>query len=347
MKKISLLVVLYLNVGFVIGQSLDSIAPHKPKDERMPNIDGTIRAKYEYNISKNQQRFMVRNARFQVNGQFNKFFAFKAELDLSDEGTTKMLDAYIEAKPVKKLSVFLGQVKIPFSTDNLRSPAELNFANRSFISKRISKNLRDVGGMVVYKNKESKIPFELFAGAFNGSGLYDQVYVDHPNFGFRAVAEPLKGFKMAGDLYSGNILKTNNGDLLLVDGAAVDSARLKMFDVCLSFEKGGFFAETEYAFKNHDLDSLSYDYGAFFIYVLYHFELKNKAIKRITPAIRYDSYFDNINATTDQPDRITAGLTFGFDKLTYADIRLDYEKYFYNDQDNKHDKFTVELIVRF
>ncbi|MFW5793525.1 MAG: porin [Bacteroidota bacterium] len=43
-----------------------------------------------------EHRFQVRNARFSVNGKFSEFVSYKAEIDLSDEGITKMLDAYLK-----------------------------------------------------------------------------------------------------------------------------------------------------------------------------------------------------------------------------------------------------------
>ncbi len=38
--------------------------------------------------------FEVRNARFSVSGNVHPLVAYKAEIDLSDEGSIKMLDAY-------------------------------------------------------------------------------------------------------------------------------------------------------------------------------------------------------------------------------------------------------------
>ena len=66
-----------------------------------PQIDGTIRAKYEYNTNDAEHRFQVRNARFSLRGNFSPILNYKAEIDLSDEGVTKMLDAYLRLQPSK------------------------------------------------------------------------------------------------------------------------------------------------------------------------------------------------------------------------------------------------------
>jgi hypothetical protein len=60
----------------------------------LPEIHGTIRGKYEYQTETSESRFEVRNARFSVSGNVHPIVAYKAEIDLSDEGSIKMLDAY-------------------------------------------------------------------------------------------------------------------------------------------------------------------------------------------------------------------------------------------------------------
>ena len=97
----------------------------------LPEIHGTIRGKYEYQTTMGAGRFEVRNA-------------YKAEIDLSDEGSIKMLDAYARLFPAKGLTVTAGQMRVPFTIDAHRSPHQQYFANRSFIAKQVG-NVRDVG----------------------------------------------------------------------------------------------------------------------------------------------------------------------------------------------------------
>ena len=69
----------------------------------LPAIHGTVRAKYEYQTVTNESRFQVRNARFSLTGNVLPIVAYKAEIDLSDQGTIRMLDAYTRIFPVKHL----------------------------------------------------------------------------------------------------------------------------------------------------------------------------------------------------------------------------------------------------
>ena len=49
--------------------------------------------------------------------------------------------------------------------------------------------------------------------------------------------------------------------------------------------------------------------------------------------------------------RVTGGLTFSFSKGFNADLRLNYEKYFYDDialaKPSERDKAVIELMVHF
>ena len=115
----------------------------------LPEVHGTIRAKYEYQTTMGAGRFEVRNARVSVTGNVLPSVAYKAEIDLSDEGQIKMLDAYARLFPTKGLTVTVGQMRVPFTIDAHRSPHQQYFPNRSFIAKQVG-NVRDVGFTVGY-----------------------------------------------------------------------------------------------------------------------------------------------------------------------------------------------------
>lgn len=134
-----------------------------------PEIHGTIRAKYEYEPPIDKGRFEIRNARLSVEGKIIPVVGYKAEIDLSDEGSIKMLDAYVRVQPAAPLKLTLGQMRVPFTIDAHRSPHLQYFANRSFIAKQVG-NVRDVGAAAAW-TFEGSVPVTLEGGVFNGSGL--------------------------------------------------------------------------------------------------------------------------------------------------------------------------------
>ena len=133
----------------------------------LPEIHGTIRSKYEYQTTMGAGRFEVRNARVSVTGNVLPIVAYKAEIDLSDEGNIKMLDAYARLFPAKGLTVTAGQMRVPFTIDAHRSPHQQYFANRSFIAKQVG-NVRDVGVTLGY-TLPTELPITIEGGLYNGS----------------------------------------------------------------------------------------------------------------------------------------------------------------------------------
>ena len=130
----------------------------------LPKVNGTIRAKYEYQTGMGAGRFEVRNARVSLTGNILPIVAYKAEIDLSDEGQIKMLDAYARIFPAKGLTVTAGQMRVPFTIDAHRSPHQQYFANRSFIAKQVG-NVRDVGLTLGYE-LPTALPVKLEGGLY-------------------------------------------------------------------------------------------------------------------------------------------------------------------------------------
>lgn len=151
MKKSALILFLTLLPFMAKAQNTQNSEDGKKIDKEkleskdyLPEIHGTIRGKYEYQTTMGAGRFEVRNARVSVTGNVLPIVAYKAEIDLSDEGSIKMLDAYARLFPAKGLTVTAGQMRVPFTIDAHRSPHQQYFANRSFIAKQVG-NVRDVG----------------------------------------------------------------------------------------------------------------------------------------------------------------------------------------------------------
>ena len=96
-------------------------ATSQEKSPYLPEIHGTVRAKYEYEPPIDKGRFEIRNARLSVEGKVIPIVRYKAEIDLSDEGTIKMLDAYVRLQPKDVLKFTFGQMRVPFTIDAHRS----------------------------------------------------------------------------------------------------------------------------------------------------------------------------------------------------------------------------------
>lgn len=313
---------------------------------KAPHVEGTIRAKYEYFTELDEHRFQVRNARIAFKGNIGKITTYKAEIDLSDEGKTKMLDAYVRLNPVRNFEFTIGQQKVPFSTDNLRSPYELYFANRSFIGKQLT-NLRDVG-MSLKLTNDRFLPLDFIAGIYNGMGLYTQdktLSLNELSYAGRLVLFPKNAFRIS----------------LNANTIQPEMIRMTFYNVGLWYDMGNLHLETEYLYKTYSNNTVfdNRETTGFFVFGAYNIATPCfKTIKKITPVLRFDKMTKNLrydvqtsaNITTKTDEarhRITGGLNISLAQPFQNDIRLNYERYFWEDGSFTDSKIVAEFVVHF
>jgi hypothetical protein len=311
-----------------------------------PSIDGTIRGKYEYFSELNQHRFQVRNARFSLRGKVTPITWYKAEIDLSDEGRTRMLDAFVQFKPEKWWSFSIGQQKVPFSTDNLRSPHNFWFANRSFIGKQLT-NLRDVGVSFNIINKKF-LPIDFTLGVYNGMGLYTQdktLDLNELSYAGRIVFQPFSSLQ------------------LQLNALTIHPCQIRMnyYSPGLMFNFSNFTFEMEYLYKTYkSVSKLDFnETQSWLIQANYDiYTPKFKYVKKVTPLLRYDDMKKNMRydvqssssiivKTDEARKRLTGGITLSFAKPFVNEIRLNYERYYWPDGKATDSKLVAEFMVHF
>ena len=338
-----------MRLFFIAAMLATAIAgdAQEKKTEFTPEIHGTVRAKYEYQTEEGEGRFEVRNARISITGKVIDAVSYKAEIDLSDEGNIKMLDAYTRITPVDKLNFTIGQFRVPFTIDAHRSPHQQYFANRSFIAKQVG-NVRDVGASLGYTFK-GKSPVILEGGLFNGSGLTNQknYWTKKINFSAKAQFFLPKGFNVT--LSTQKISPSDNS--------------VMMYDAGTYWHSHGWHIEAEYLYKHYSNDMFS-DVHSFDGFINYDIPTKSKKsfIKKVSPLARYDFMSDHSDGATIGDDgkfkttdykrhRLTAGVTLSLATPFVSDIRINFEKYFYRDgaivKPSEKDKIVVEFMTRF
>lgn len=310
-------------------------------------IGGTLRGKVEYQTDDEKYRWEVRTARVNVSGKLTDKVEYKAEIDLCDEGKIKMLDAYTRIHPFSPDFQFtIGQERVPFTIDAHRSPHQQYFANRSFIAKQVG-NVRDVGAEVGYTFRPG-FPIVTRFGVFNGSGLTNQkdFWTDNVNFSGKVEAALPIGLTL-----EASVQKVKPGPV-----------NIMMYDAGMTYKNKGFIAEVEYLYKHYADDAFD-PVGAFDSFVCYTIPVKrsDSFIQFWSPLARFD-YMDNHSDGTAGTDgklyitdykrsRITAGVTLSINMPFVTDIRINYEKYFYDDDAtpkvSEKDKFVIEFMTHF
>lgn len=326
-------ILLLLLITVIICSPAQAQDTARSRPEFAPEIFGILKTKVEYDLDNSLMRFEVRNARFGVRGSINNYMSYKIEIDLSDEGKMKMLDAYVKFTPVKNLGFYLGQRKIPFSSDYMRSPADNIFANRSFLAKYINDGMRDIGFYAEY-DIPRQIPVRIVVGAVNGTGNNNPQWIARPNLVTRVSAGGDEGFRLTGNFYYGEETYEHN---LVMAGAE------------LRYGRGNFFIESEYIARNWD-DTLSVRHkdDGIYIHSYYNFIPESRMITMLTPTARFDLIGGSVFSGNTEASRFTCGLNIGFDtKQFYSEIRLNYENYFKSLLPIHTDKLTLEFIGRF
>lgn len=312
----------------ILSLSVHTIAQEKNENPYIPEIHGTIRAKYEYEPEISKGRFEIRNARVGIEGKIIPAVRYKTEIDLSDEGSIKMLDAYVRFQPQEALKFTFGQMRVPFTINAHRSPHLQYFANRSFIAKQVG-NVRDVGCILGYRFNVG-IPIVLEAGLFNGSGLTEQkdYWTNSVNYSAKAQIMLPQGFNIT----------------LSTQKIKPDNVAVSLYDIGTFYHGHGWHVEAEYLLKHYSDDAFR-NVSAFNAFVNYDIPLRKCFFRKVSPLLRYDYTGDHSDGkryldggvsedgeliiNDYRRSRITGGVTLSLAQPFISDIRINYEKYFY------------------
>ncbi len=350
MDRVKVIFITFWLTTAAYGQVHESAGDGKKLDKEvmevkdyLPEIHGTIRGKYELQTEEQESRFEVRNARFSVSGNVHPAVAYKAEVDLSDEGSIKMLDAYARVFPVENLDFTIGQMRVPFTIDAHRSPHQQYFANRSFIAKQVG-NVRDVGFTTGYK-QNGGLPFIFEGGLFNGSGLTNQKeWHKTLNYSIKMQMLPSKNWNIT---LSTQLIKPGE-------------VRINMYDAGVYYQTDRFHVEAEYLYKMYGHGAFK-DVHALNSFVNYDLPLP-KVFRKISFLARYDMMTDHsdglgsgdtgaLKINDYARHRVTGGVTLSLSKAFIADLRLNFEKYFYKQagvpKESERDKIVIEFMTRF
>ena len=308
----------------------------------VPKFNGTARVRYEYLTQENKGALKVRDLRFGLDGYVAPIISYSAEVNFSDWGKVALVNAFVDVDPVKGLFFRMGQQRIPFTIAAHRTPAQQYFVNRPFLAKHAG--IRDIGLVGGYSIP--KIPLSVQASVFNCSGISEHKIYFTNTYGFSVkLISPFATHWYA----SASTAHQKRG-----------SVWMQNWDIGGYFDDGLWHVEAEYLRKNyrhHAFDAVN----AWDFFVYRNFPLKSKVIEGVSGAARYD-YMGNHSSgvlseeghlTIDNPEchRLTVGATLSLRSKFQADIRLNYEKYFYKNglvpSPTEGDRLVFELIAHF
>lgn len=342
------LILFALSFCGVYGQaeSSDSVASaSRQKDfSYVPEVHGVFRGRWDLETTSGYSRFMVRNARVNVEGKVAPIVSYMVNIDFCDRGKVLPLDVYTTLGPVKNFKFLVGQYRMPFGVESFRGPASQYFNNRSFIGKHVN-NYRAVGVSAGYTLP--MLPLSIEAGAFNPTTIDDHTHW-------------VKKYAYAGKMtyrHSGWLASAGFESLLPGD------VRINLVSATLGWGMDNFYVEGEYMARmyTHNSHKTTQAYNLFANYSL---PLRKGLFNEVSFQARFDGMTD-LSSGTDGVDtagklattqagrkRLTVGSTLDYNyKWLRAAIRLNYEKFWYDHNASptvgNGDMLSAELIVKF
>jgi len=329
----------YIFLFWLFAFQFNTVHSQEKKNDFKVKFDATLKTKYEYAIDEGTGRFSVRNSRIGLFGSITPNVTYRAQVELSSEGKFEPLDLNACISLFKGFDITLGQTSVPVFNSYQTTPAQMLFANRTFLAKYIAGS-RDLGVLACYKFDAGKSPLLLQLGVFNGSTINKPVWSHKVSFSARVIVGSMKGIRASGKIYRYPLGEKE--DYLI---SAVDLR----------------YGQERYKIESEVLNRHNYYNGvnrfASYIQGAYSFPLANlRLFKDFTTSVRWDGITESPVTKGFDVNRLTLGLAFGLTSKPFNSlVRLDYENYFvkkaipefslYNEVDS--DKITLELLVVF
>ncbi len=335
-----ILMVFFTINGFVSAQE------NKPK----PTFYGDFKGYYETDMTNNTEDFALNAARIGAKGSLNDFVSYKVLVNFAQIGSITqkkdingkvtdvkakfsevLQDALFKLNFDKSFFVTMGQFKVPVSTDNLRSPLEIDFVNRPLLTK-VTPELRDVGATATYLNSEL-IPIEINGGLFNGAGMNKTETDRTLNYALRGVFKPIEQLSLSANYYGGTLTNT----------------KVNILDFGTTVKVKDFQVDVEYALRDADSTaSFTRKSFSYYGYALYTYKIESKIVAGIQPSVRYEYFEPDNNITDDEQNRFTVGLSFILIDNTLNQIKFNYEILDYkNTNKNTIKKFYIAFQTAF
>ena len=323
--------------------SLSVKAEEADKFSYMPNVHGVVRARYEADLNEDASRFQVRNARLTVDGKIAPAISYYMQIDACNQGKMQFLDAWGRLNFTDNFYLQAGQFTMPFGVEPVFAPATYVFNNRSFIGKQVC-NFRGTG--VKFSYTLPKQPLTIDLGAFNSATMEDHtVWSKHLSY-----------------TAQGKYILSNTTITAGFETIAPYAVRMNNADLTVGWKSGRWWVQGEYMYKHYCLAPQLDDTHSWVVFTDYHFPVKWAMFNSASVQGRYDGMTNNSNGKPDAEgfvdysnaaaNRITIGgtLTYIYKKV-HADVRLNYEKYFYHSGTTYNKAYdnmlSAELVVRF
>ncbi len=141
---------------------------------------------YEANDENLTNTFLIRRARFSIGGRIHQRYEYKLQADFADSQGTILRDGWIKVNLHPFFQLRIGQLKEPFSHEELRDDDNNDFVERSMVNNLVPR--RSPGMELAGEFSGGILSYQI--GAFNGKGLLAPNTTSTPEGVFRLRLRP-------------------------------------------------------------------------------------------------------------------------------------------------------------
>jgi hypothetical protein len=318
--KLIFITALFLFAGVVQGKK------DKNNDAKESSIEGYIHTLWDYDFSEDaipNNEFQIRRAQVKFKNSISTNIFTTLEIGF-EENQFAPKDVYLEYKANSLFNLLIGQHKMPFSREELRSTSELLVVDRGEVNDIFGDYGylgRDIGISLnggIFKNK---FPIDYTFGVFNGNGY--KVGGDNnsaKDFAERIILTPIKdlsigmNFAQKNDSISGEVIMASGGDF--------------------SYQKGRFTFEGEILYGG--IDTANTMLGYYLIGLC--------KIACVEPVIKFERVTPDSRETDDYLNVITYGVNWYLHKKARIQANLVTNS---PSKEESYNKFLIQAQVNF
>jgi phosphate-selective porin OprO/OprP len=281
--------------------------------------------------------FDIRRARIDLRGALGGGFDYRLQAELAGS-SAKLLDATVGWRMNDAFKATAGQLKIPFSQENLASSNRLETINRSQVVEALVARGKDVIGN--HNGRDIGVQaagsFSLFkqqgfldyaVGVFDGSGINTADTNEKKDLVGRLIVHPFKGLSVGGSFYTGRYT--------LSSAPTREDSRQRVGGE-LAYVNGPFLLKGEviHGYDARVEKSGWYALGGYFV-----------VAERLQAIVKYDTFDPDASRFKNETSITTLGCNWFFNK--WAFLQLNYEVKDETGPEVSNNALTSQLTVQF
>lgn len=284
--------------------------------ERLPAISGYVQLGYE--AAERSSTFFIKRVRLNLAGNLAPKLGYRVQIEFA---SPKVVDAYVEWKPLRQLNVKLGEYKVPFSIENTDYvPLKFELIEYPLGLRRLmgfedvcglSATGRDMGatlyGGFFRRDGYDVLSYDL--GVFNGEGINTKDRNTSKDLSARLGVRPFPGLLLSASYYRGEYGASYLRRVRYGAGACYDRGPVVLRGEWIGGETG------LPAGDERPVGGLLESSGW---YVLGGW----RVTRTLMPVVRYDTFLENTSAPSSRQTNYTAGILW--QPVKYLRCQLDY-----------------------